>query len=59
MDEVHQAVLPSLYNRIWLKSLAVNKMYLSLINHDPGRSYLNIEEDEKLARFFLSGNKIT
>ena len=57
MDEAHQAVAES-YNRI-LQILS-RKQNVSIIGltATPGRSYLNIEEDEKLASFFHR-NKIT
>lgn len=53
MDEAHQAVAPT-YNQL-LQMLAPIGRNTALVglSATPGRSWLNKEEDEKLAKFFL------
>ncbi|HMZ67419.1 MAG TPA: DEAD/DEAH box helicase family protein, partial [Leptospiraceae bacterium] len=57
MDEAHQAIAESYNTILQILSRKENVSIIGL-TATPGRSYLNIDEDEKLANFFHR-NKIT
>lgn len=58
MDEAHQAIAPTYQHLLEMLAPDTGRVSLLGLSATPGRSMLNVEEDERLARFFR-GKKVT